>query len=85
MLTFAPGTEWEQTVSMERQDLFTGMEDSLDGTMPLGRKIFAADAAQTGIIPPVGNTYSLRIEIAGVDGLSETLEMKLQTDETRSS
>lgn len=79
-LTFAPGTEWEQMVTMERQDLLTGLEDSLNGEMPLGRKLFAADASQTGSIPPVGRTYTLKVEISGVDGLSETLEMMRQTD-----
>lgn len=78
-LTFAPGTEWEQEICMERQEPLIGLEDSLDGQMPLGRKLFAADASQTGSIPPIGRDYSLRIEISGVDGLSETLEMKKQT------
>lgn len=79
-LTFAPGTEWEQMVTMERQDLLTGLEDSLNGEMPLGRKLFAADASQTGSIPPVGRTYTLKVEIFGVDGLSDTLEMMRQMD-----
>ncbi|WP_195983943.1 hypothetical protein [Clostridium sp. D33t1_170424_F3] len=79
-LTFASGTEWEQMVTMERQDSFTGLQDSLNGKMPLGRKIFAADASQTGSIPPIGRTYTLKVEVSGADGLSETLDMAAQTD-----
>lgn len=64
-VTFAPGTDYEASGKMSRDEP-GGFEDTLTGRTPLWTLYYPADPSVAGAIPPMDGSYRVRIQVGGM-------------------
>lgn len=74
-ITFAPKTEWEKGAKMKQDNRLEGFTESLQGELPLWQNSYADDASLTGAIPPIQESFTLKINTPGFQEASGSISM----------